>query len=196
MLDRCLHVIELPLSAFKLCFGTLKVLKEKTIHSYRTWGKKGYNGFSDQAPSWAGSSFFLPRLINMEINLPDFRCLERCLCLPCFSLSRVPHLVAATQMAWGHENACCQWQKSVAESLKDSQENIPLAISLSNPRLLKSQVSCFLQSWWSSPRAFLIHSCLLLMQPTSGKYCFWLWRKPVSRKFLGLAIPESTMLTC
>lgn len=33
MLDRFLHVTELPLSEFKLCFSTIKVHKEKTINS-------------------------------------------------------------------------------------------------------------------------------------------------------------------
>lgn len=148
MLDRCLHLIELALSAFKLCFSpTLKVHNEEAISNYRTWDMKCYNGFWVPRSSGAGSVFWLSRLINMEIQLPGFRWLNRRCAFDALQFQLSFSLVASYSDnlgAWGNTLSVSQ---CVAENLKDFQKNVHLATPHSSPSPLKSQVSCFLQSW-------------------------------------------------
>lgn len=156
MLDRCLHLIELALSAFKLCFSrTLKVHNEEAISNYRTWDMKRYNGLSVPRSSGAGSVFWLSRLINMEIQLPGFRWLNRCCAFDALQFQLSFSLGASYSDNLGAWENTLSVSQRVVENLKDFQKNVHLAIPHSSPSPLKSQVSCFLQSWWFSPRAFL-----------------------------------------
>lgn len=197
MLDRCLHLIELALSAFKLCFSrTLKVHNEEAISNYRTWDMKCYNGFSVPRSSGAGSVFWLSRLINMEIQLSGFRWLNRCCAFDALQFQLSFSLGASYSDNLGAWENTLSVSQCVVENLKDFQKNVHLAIPHSSLSPLKSQVSCFLQSWWFLPRAFLPIPVLFCHSPLLENIASGHEKKSVSRKFLHCAISESTVLLC
>lgn len=156
MLDRCLHVIELILAAFKLWgFFTPKVHNEKGMSKYRTWDRKYHNAFSVPRSSWAGSVLLLSRLIIWK-----FSCLVSgdsigAMSFRFYSLSWVCHSVLAIQRMWGQEKTYCQCflSQCVAES-QGFWGKCSFGNSSQQPKHLKITGFVFSKSWWSSSRAF------------------------------------------